>query len=176
MEDWNKTWGYSGLVGEWYIEASGGKGNILQERFKYLIQTLDFLICPLQVFHKLYTVRVDLSILDDKNIGEEKSFVEDLELESKDMIEIIPELEKIFISHVNCLFTKVNLELNTIVLEQNKELILPESAELYIGTESSSSLDTEVDLFVSYSTFIDVWLSKTLDRNKNQRDNTSPSQ
>ncbi|KST70413.1 hypothetical protein [Mastigocoleus testarum] len=92
------------------------------------------------------------------------------------MIEIIPELEKIFISHVNCLFTKVNLELNTIVLEQNKELILPESAELYIGTESSSSLDTEVDLFVSYSTFIDVWLSKTLDRNQNQRDNTSPSQ
>lgn len=173
---WDKTWGYSGLVGEWHIEIAGGKKNVLRERFELLIQTLNLILPSLQVLHNLHVAEIDLSILSGEDLEKEKDFIEDLDLEVKSMSELIPKLKEVLSSYKYCLCTSINIELNTIVLEKGKELVLPESAELYIGTESFSDSSTEASLFISYSTFIDVWLDRTLDKDGKERDNFSPSQ
>ncbi|HLM52339.1 MAG TPA: hypothetical protein VK325_01810 [Pseudoxanthomonas sp.] len=54
----------------------------------------------------------------------------------------------------------MDIDLDTLVIEETGEVIFPESAELYIGTDGYAQAGKEVDLYGSYSTFIDVWLKK----------------
>lgn len=68
------------------------------------------------------------------------------------------------------------MNLDTKILEEKREIFLPKSAELYIGTCSSCTLpQVETEYFLCYSTFIDVWLKETLGKDKVLRDNTDAS-
>jgi hypothetical protein len=179
MENWTKSWGFSGLVGEWHMELIGGQGDDIKGRFKRLIDVSDRIVPLLKRFHQLRQVQIDLSLLSEElqENGEikEEEFLEDVELDAKYLDDLVPALKSLVRDYPTFLITRVNIDLDTQVLEGAGEIIFPESAELYIGTDSYAPMDKEVELYISFSTFIDVWLPKTLGQDGVWRDNTEPS-
>lgn len=52
MEKWNRSWGYSGIVGEWSLTIPGENSYKPDERFQKLIDILETLLPLVQKFHR----------------------------------------------------------------------------------------------------------------------------
>jgi hypothetical protein len=178
MENWTKSWGFSGIVGEWHLEVSGGRGDDMEGRFSRLVEVLERIVPLLKRLHQLQKARIDISLLGEEiqTNGEikEEAFFEDVELNATSLEDLVPALKQVIQLYPKGLITRVDIDLDTLVIEETGEIIFPKSAELYIGTDSYAQVGKEVDLYVSYSTFIDVWLEKTLSDGV-LRDNSEPS-
>lgn len=178
MENWTKSWGFSGIVGEWDLEVSGGRGDDMEGRFSRLVEVLERIVPLLKRLHQLQKARIDISLLGEEiqTNGEikEEAFFEDVELNATSLEDLVPALKQVIQLYPKGLITRVDIDLDTLVIEETGEIIFPKSAELYIGTDSYAQVGKEVDLYVSYSTFIDVWLEKTLS-DRVLRDNSEPS-
>jgi hypothetical protein len=178
MENWTKSWGFSGIVGEWHLEVSGGRGDDMEGRFSRLVEVLERIVSLLKRLHQLQKARIDISLLGEEiqTNGEikEEAFFEDVELNATSLEDLVPALKQVIQLYPKGLITRVDIDLDTLVIEETGEIIFPKSAELYIGTDSYAQVGKEVDLYVSYSTFIDVWLEKTLSDGV-LRDNNEPS-
>jgi hypothetical protein len=179
MESWTKSWGFSGLVGEWHLEVPGGHGDDFDGRFSRLVEVLERTIPLLSRLHRLQKAQIDISLLSEEiqENGEikEEAFFEDVELDATSLEDLVPALKQVIQSYTRGIVTRLNIDLDTIVVEEAGEIIFPESAELYIGTNSYAQIEKEVDLYVAFSTFIDVWLKKTFEPDGELRDNIEPS-
>jgi len=169
-----REWGYSGRVGEWHITVPGGRGDDLNERSARFLFVLDCLVSPLKDLHRLHRAKVDFSILDEQL--EIEQFHEDVELDLTDLEHVPSAFEQLLRDHRRSLITRVVFDLDTRVVENTQEVLMPESAELYIGTASDAMAGQEVNIFVSYSALIDVWLKKTFGPQGEIRDNTDASE
>ncbi len=178
-ENWTKSWGFSGLVGEWHLEVPGGRGNDLDGRFDRLVDMLERIVPLLKRLHRLQKARIDISLFSEEiqANGEikEEAFFEDVELDATSLEDLVPALKQVIQPYSKALVTRVDIDLDTQVLEETEAIIFPKSAELYIGTDSYAQIEKEIELYVSFSTFIDVWLKKTFGPDGVLRDNPEPS-
>jgi hypothetical protein len=117
---------------------------------------------------------VDLSILTPELV--EERFEEDFDVPARDLDDLVPSLERLIQSKGICLVTRVDVELDTRILEDGQEAILPESAGIYLGTASDAPAGKDVTIFVSYSTHLDVWLRRTWGPDRTRLDNSIPSE
>ncbi len=179
MKNWTKSWGFSGLVGEWHIELPGGQGDDIDGRFNKLIDVLERIVPLLKPLHQLRKAIIDISLLSEEleENGEikEKEFREDVELEAISLEDLVPAIKRVIQPYTRYLIARVDIDLDAQVWDETGEIIFPESAELYIGSDSYALMGKEVELYISFSTFIDVWLPKTLDSDGVWRDNTEAS-
>ena len=167
QEKLSQTWGYSGEVGSWNMELIGANSNELEERFQNLIDIIKKIIPPLKELHTLHQIDFDLAVLGnditEEGKIEEKEFFEFAELSASTLNEVIPAFEKLSSTYSRFIITRISMELNTKIKEAwNKEIVAPESAELYISTDSDALVGKKDEIYISYSTYIDVWLQKTL--------------
>jgi len=161
------------------LEIPGGYSDNLKERFSRLMEVLERIVPLLKHLHHLDKAHVDISLLGEERLtnGEikEETFFEDVALDATSLDALNQAFKLVVQPYPRSLVTRVNVDLNTRVLEEMGESVFPKSAELYMGTDSYAQADQEANLYVSYSTFIDVWLPKTFGPDRVLRDNTEPS-
>lgn len=181
MENWTKSWGFSGLVGEWNCEVWGGHSNKIQERFNRLIEVLELILPLLNSLHRLHKAYIDINLLGEEvqlnGTIKEVGFFEDLALDATSLNDLVSALKKVTQNYPHCLVTKVDIELDTMVLEDSGIIILPNSSNLFLGMDNKAEIDQEVNvnIYVCFSTYIDVWLKKTFNENGLLRDNQEAS-
>lgn len=171
----DKTWGFSGLVGEWHLERSEKVSDNLSFRAKFekLVEFFKIIIPIISKLHQLNQAKIDISFISED--GAEKDFWEDVELDTIDLDNLLTNICKIIQPLDNCLITRIDIDLDTKVIHNQEETIVPQSANLYIGADNDWD-NQYYEIYLSYSTFIDVWLEKTLDSGKKYRDNSTWSQ
>lgn len=178
LEKLNANWGYSREVGSWNMELMGANSDEPETRFQNLIDTLKKIIPPIKKLHTLDEADFDLAILGEaiteKGKIEEKEFLEFAELEASSLDEVISAFEKLSFSYPRFIITRISMDLNTKIKTKNQEFICPNSAELYISTDGDAIVGQKDLIYVSYSTYIDIWLKKTFE-NKVPKDNTEAS-
>jgi len=165
------TWGYSGKVGEWHADLPGGKSNSdLQGRFSRLIETLDSILPALLTLHKIRRVTADYAYLTESLTDDE--VFEGVDLRVTAPQHLLASLKDLAQEHTRILITALFIDLDTIVDDGNSHVIVPDSAQLYLGTNVEAVGETQPYLHVSYSTYIDVWLATTLGPDRVERENT----
>ena len=65
MENCQTPWGYSRVVGEWYLEVSGGSSDDLKGRFNTPSDILERSIDALKEIHTFYKASVNISLLGE---------------------------------------------------------------------------------------------------------------
>lgn len=176
---WTKSWGYSGIVGQWSLEVPGGNSDNLDARYYRLIDVLKVIVPLLQNFHKSNHVQIDISLLGEEvDINgkiQEEAFLEDIELHMTNLEYLIPVLNRTIQQYSKFLITRLEIDLDTKVIEENKEDFYPKSALLYISTDSYAQAQHKSEIYISYSTLIDVWIENTLGQDGILRDNSEAS-
>lgn len=172
-----QTWGYSKEVGSWNMELIGANSDEPEERFQSLINIIKKIIPPLKDLHTLNQIDFDLAVLGDaiteEGRIEEKEFFEFAELSASSLDEVVPAFQKLSSIYSKFIITRISMDLDTKVKEaRDREVVVPESAELYISTDSDAELGKKDEIYISYSTCIDVWLKETL-KSGVLRDNTN---
>lgn len=84
MKNYKRPWGYSRVVGEWYLEVFRGKSDDLKGLFRILIDILERSIDALKKLHTLHEVSASISLLGDKILADGIIKEEYLELISID--------------------------------------------------------------------------------------------
>ena len=177
LEKLNANWGYSREVGSWNIELIGCNSDEPEKRFQNLIDTLNKIIPPLKKLHTLEQADFDLAVLgeaitEEGKIEEKESeFLEFAELEASNFDEVVPAFKKLSLSYPRFIIPRISMDLGTKIKTEDREFICPNSAELYISTDSDAIVGKKDVIYASYSTYIDVWLNKTLE-NWVLKDNT----
>lgn len=176
---WTKSWGYSGIVGQWSLEVPGGNSDNLDARYHQLIDVLKIIVPLLQNFHKSNHAQIDISLLGEEvEINgeiQEEAFLEDVEIHITNLEHLIPVLNQTIQQYSKFLITRFEIDLDTKVIEENKEYFYPKSALMYISTDSYAQAQHKSEIYISYSTLIDVWIEKTLGQDGILRDNSEPS-
>lgn len=167
QEELVQTWGYSGEVGSWNMELICSNSDELEKRFQYLISAIKKIIPPLKKMHTLHQIDFDLAVLGEaiteEGRIEEKEFFEFAELSASSLDDVVPAFEKLSVTYPRFIITRISMDLNTKVKEaREQEVIAPESAELYVSTDSYAELGKKDVIYISYSTYIDIWLRETL--------------
>lgn len=180
QEELVQTWGYSSEVGSWMIDyLIGANSDEPEKRFQNLIGVIKKIISPLKKLHTLHQVDFDLAVLGEtiteEGKIEEKEFLEFAELSASSLDEVVPAFEKLKTTYPRFIITRISMDLNTKVREaKEREVVLPESAELYISTDSNAIVGQKDGIYIRYSTYIDVWLKETL-KSGVPRDNSNPA-
>lgn len=178
QETWNRSWGHSGQVGEWCMEVPGAPSENLTDRFQQLTDILKKITLLLQQFHTLHKAEVDISILGETVLEngeiEEKQFLESVELDASTLEELVTSLKRSISTLSKYIVTQILIDLNTIVKEENGDFLFPNSADIYVQLSSSATIGEETEIYICYSTYLDVWLKKTF-KDRKLRDNSQPA-
>lgn len=164
------AWGYSGRVGEWHTVVPGGSGDNPEVRFARLVDVLVSIMPSVSTLHQLHKAEIDISTLNDRL--EEVEFHEFVPLKAATLEDVIPALKHQVAGCQPRLITRVLLELDTWIIEDDERRLIPESADLYLGTDPDI-VPEDVSIYLSYSTYIDIWLPETFGPNRERRDNST---
>ena len=168
MENCQTPWGYSRVVGEWYLEVSGGSSDDLKGRFNTSIDILERSIDALKEIHTLYEASVNISLLGEEileygTIKEEK-YLELVSIDCKNLEDLVSSIQTTVRPYSKFLITTIFIDLNTSIREKDREIILPNSADLYIGAGDYAVINEKTELYLSYSTGTNVWLKNVYDK------------
>lgn len=164
------TFGYSGNVGEWSWELSRPRPASPQERNRLLRALASGLFDALGEMHRVHRAEIDVEHARDDGGGD---FAEGIDVTAPDGDRALRKLDAAVASFRDGIVTRLDVVLDTTVVLAGGPEWVPESAELYIGAGPLLDADGTTAINVSYSTYIDVWLGRTLGPDRVERDNSA---
>lgn len=162
MKNCENPWGYSRVVGEWYLEVFGGKSDDLKGRFRILIDILERSNDALKKLHTLHEVSASISLLGDEILADgtikEEQYLELIPIDCQSLEDLVTLIKNRVKPYSKFLITTIFIDLNTSIIEKDREIILPNSANLYIGAGDYALINEKTELYLSYTTGTNVWL------------------
>ena len=166
-KNWQGIWGYSMIVGEWHFQLPAGDSDDLKNRFERLVHILNEIVNILKQLHTLHKISIDISLLGEKiqedGVIMEENFLEFVSVDCNHLKDLVPSIKATVQEYSRFIITSIFIDLNTLVKENNQEIIVPESASLYITGDNEAIVKEKTELYVSYTTNINVWLKKVYD-------------
>jgi hypothetical protein len=165
-----RSWGYSGQVGEWFGEVEIPPEQRLPAGAG-LQWVLDMVEPLLVEMHRPRRMLVSWAEYDPQ--GEEAGFHELEPVECETWEGVQAALDRFAAANDTFAVSALFLLMDTAVVEDDGVLWAESSAEFQVSIPPPE-LTPEV-ASVSYSTYIDVWLPRTLGKDKVERANDSPA-
>ncbi|MDJ0724080.1 MAG: hypothetical protein QNJ38_03110 [Prochloraceae cyanobacterium] len=163
MESWKYPWGYSKRVaGEWYLELYGGDSDDLKGRFNKLIDILERSIAALKEIHTFQSASISISLLGEEILADgtikEENYLEFVSIDCQKLEDLVFSITQKVRPYYKFFITNIFIDLNTSIQEKDREIILGDSANFYIGAGDYAVINEKTELYLSYSTFTNVWL------------------
>lgn len=172
----NTSWGYSGIVGAWESEFQLCNAALPIVFFEFQSEKIEDIIHVLQKDHVIELIEFSIVDYEDKDgFLQEKNYVEDATVKyTSNSKNIISKLKNAInnLNFRNYYLTNICINLSTKINSKNGIQLVPTSSTLMISVDPDwSVLVNSPTAILSYETYIDVWLSETLDSNKQWRNN-----
>lgn len=161
-----RTWGYSGQVGEWSgdLEVPEERRSPPLAAARYVLERVRPILEPL---HR--PARIEVSWGEYDEAGEELAFHELEEAETTSWDAVDAHLAQLRGAHGTTAVSCVFVHLDTCVLEAGTETWAERAAELQISFDAPEVQPVSAQL--AYRTSIDVWLGATYDEHRQPRAN-----
>lgn len=165
----DKTWEYKDWrypAGEWNLEMPGGRVGDFANNVHRFMDVLANVLPPLSQLHQLEEASIDISIPGDMPQEDqtfpELNYFQNVNLNCQHIREVIPAVEQLTSTYPRYFIARVRLDLGTQILANDQLQLIAKSAALFFLSDYLlEPVGKEINIFVSYETYIDIWLDKT---------------